>query len=177
MRPNIVGGRQIEFFTSVLDQPWNESVALLRRRRPGAEQERRAFLSFVQLGINVKCLAAINDGVLDGVTHGTRDATEHHVNLVLCYQLAHFGYRELFIRGRVFEDHLQWPAEQASALVNVIDDHFCNLRIWYAAPADCTSQVGRDADLDGVGCPSAFRVVQVASTTQRDHSREQTGTL
>ena len=177
MRPHIVGGRQVELLATVLDQPGDKGIALLRRRRAGAEKVRRAFLAFVQLRIDIERLAAVDDGVLDSVAHRTGDAAENDVHLVLGHQLAHLGHRKLLVGGGVFQDHLDRTAEQAAALVDLLDRHFRHLRVGNAAPTDGAGQVGGDADLDRVGGPRAFWIEKIAAAAEGDHARQQAGAL
>ena len=131
----------------------------MRRRRPRAEQERRALLAFVQLRIEIKRLAPIYDGVFDGIAHGAGDATEHHVDLVLRNQLAHFGDRELLVGGRVLEHHLKRTSEQAASGIDVIDHHLGDVRVRDTTPTDRSGQVGGDTNFDGIRRQRLLRVV------------------
>ena len=150
MRPDIVGARQREPLAAVLDQPGNEFVALLRRRRAGTEQIGRAFLALVQLRINVERLAARDDHVLDGVAHRTGNAAQHQIDLVALDQLANVADRDRFIRRGVLDEQFQRPAKQPAGVVDFLDHHLCDIGVGVAGVADRTGQIGRDADLDRV---------------------------
>jgi hypothetical protein len=51
----------------LLHQPRNERINLLRRHRPGAEDQRIAFLTLILLRVDVKRPAFDHGGAFDGL--------------------------------------------------------------------------------------------------------------
>ena len=118
--PDVIGGGQGEALAAVHDQPRDEMVALLRRRRPGAEEVRRALGPFVQRRINVERAALGDDDVLDGIAHGAGDAAEHHVDAALLDQPAHAAFTDPPFGCGVLDVELEGSPQQPALGVDVV---------------------------------------------------------
>ena len=124
VRPDVVGGGQIEGLRPGLShQPRDERVDLLRRHRAGAEDQRVGLLPLVLLGVDVERLALDDGRPLDGLPRGAVDPAEDDVDAVLLDQLPRGGRGHGVVRAAVLDMELEVPAEEAAPGVDVADDH------------------------------------------------------
>ena len=122
--PHVVGRGQVErACTGPLHQPRHQRVHLLRRNRPGAEDQRIRFLPLVLLGVDVERLTLGHRRPLDRLPGGAEDTAQDDVDPVLVDQLLRLGRGNRVVGGAVLDVELERPAEQAALGVDVAEDH------------------------------------------------------
>jgi hypothetical protein len=150
VRPDVVGGRQVERLRpGALHQPGNERLDLLRRHRPGAEDERVALLTLVLLRVDVEGLAIHHGGTLDGLPRRAVDAAEEHIDVVLLDELGGLCFGFAVDSRAVLEVQLHAAPQQAARRVDVVDHHLGDVGIGDAHEGDWTRLVCDHSHLDG----------------------------
>jgi hypothetical protein len=151
VRPDVVGGRQVEGpRPGLAHQPGNERVHLLRGHRAGAEDERVGLLALVLLGIDVERLALGDGRLLDGLPRGAVDAAEDDVDLIALDELLRLGGRDRVVGRAVLEMQLDVAPQQAALRIDVADDHPGHVGVREPDERERAALVGDDSHLDGI---------------------------
>src|SRR3954470_4818979 len=151
VRPDVVGGRQIELPRAGLaHHPRDEGVDLLRRHRAGAEDERIGLLPLVLLGIDVQRPALHDRRSLDGLPRRAVDATEDDVDVVFLDELRRTGGSDVVVGRAVLEVQLHLPAQEPAPGVDVADDHPRDVGVRDADERQRSGLICDEAHLDGV---------------------------
>ncbi len=132
----------------LLHQPRNERLNLLRRHRPGAEDERIGFLPFVLLRVDVERLRLLHDGPLDRLPRRTVDAAQDDVHAIVAHEFLGLRARDAVVGLAVFENQLQRSAKQPARRVDVLHDHPGRVRAGDAQRSQRPRLVHDDADFD-----------------------------
>ena len=124
VRPDVVGRRHVEpLRPGLLHQPGEEGLDLLRRHRPGAEDQRVTLLALVLLRVDVERLGLVDHRSLDGLSRGAVDAAHDDVDGRPLDELRRGGFRHAVVGGAVLDEQLDGTTEEAAACVDVIDHH------------------------------------------------------
>ena len=151
MRPDVVGGRQVEALCAgALHEPREERVDLLRGHRSGAEDQRVALLALVLLGVDVERLALLDDGAFDRLTGRAVDAAEDDVDMR--------ARRRAWLPPRrrpsssvalsSMNSSTGWPS-RPPAPVDVVDHHRGRVRVGDPHEGERPGLIGDDADPGG----------------------------
>ena len=151
-RPHVVGGGQVEGLCPCLfHQPRHQCVDLLRRDRPGAEDQRIGFLAFVLLGVDVERLAFGHRWLLDRLPGRAEDPAEDDVDAVLVDQLLRRGRGDRVVGGAILDVELECPAQQPALGVDIADHHAGDVCVCDTGRLERPALVGNHSHPDRVG--------------------------
>src|SRR5207302_8530083 len=98
---------------------------------------------------DVKRPALDDRGALDGLTRGTEDAAEDHVDLVVLDKLRCLGFSDAVDRRTILQEEIDLSPQQAAAGIDVINHHAGNIRVGDTHCQKRTGLVRNDAHLYG----------------------------
>ncbi len=151
MRPDVVGGRQVERLRPGLaHQPRDQRVDLLRRHGAGAEDQRVGLLPLVLLGVDVERLALDDDRLLDRLPRRAVDAAEDDVDLVVLDELPALAAATASSVALSSRYRSRCRPEQAAPGVDVADDHAGDVGVGDAHERERARLVCDDPDLDRI---------------------------